>query len=91
MGIRRETVTTLMDEGEIGYIEIKKRKIISHRELVRFQTEKTVRRKEVEAEKVITSSEVLDFFQKPKKREIDSFNSKEFLENIIRNNNNGNS
>ena len=88
MGISRDTVRELINKGKIGYIPIGNCKKIPHREIVKFQKESIV----VEnLNKTLSDDEIKALLSPIKKGSTKSFSSKSILDNIIRNNCNGNS
>lgn len=91
MGISRDTIRELINKGKIGYIPIGNRKKIPHREIVKFQKESIVVENSENSNKTLSDDEIKAFLTPIKKGSTKSFSSKSILDNIIRNNCNGNS
>lgn len=89
MGIGRDNLRALISQGLIGYILLGKSKRIPHQEIVRFQTENTIRK----IEPININKNNSGFIQRNKSKidqEKSSFESKELLDNILRSDNHGN-
>ena len=91
MGISRDTVRDLINTGKLGFIPLRNRKKISHREIVKFQKENTVFESSENSNKALTINEIKSFLSPIKQGSTKSFSSKSILDNIIRNNCNGDS
>ena len=52
MGIGRDTLRSLLSEGRIGYILVGNSKRIAHQELIRFQSENTIREVETSTKQI---------------------------------------
>jgi excisionase family DNA binding protein len=90
MGIGRDSLRKLIYQGKIGYISIGKSKRIPHQELVRFQTDNTLRK----IEPTTTNTENNSHFIKQINSKVhtgkSNFNSRELMDKILRSDNNGN-
>jgi excisionase family DNA binding protein len=91
MGISRDTVRELINKGKIGFIPIGNRKKIPHREIVKFQKDSIVIENPKNSNKTLSANEIKAFLSPMKKGSTKSFSSKSILDNIIRNNCNGDS
>ena len=92
MGIGRDTLRSLLSEGRIGYILVGRSKRIAHQELIRFQSESTVRETEPVKSKLVSDQDLKKMFDSKNLKKVKpTFDSKQLLKKIIRNNNNGHS
>ena len=91
MGIGRDTLRSLLSEGRIGYILVGNSKRIAHQELIRFQSESTIREKEPVKSKLVSESDLQKMFKSKNQKLKPTIDSKQLLKKIIRNDNNGNS
>ena len=91
MSIGRDTLRSLLSGGRIGYILVGSSKRISHQELIRFQLENTVRGIETVKSKLVSEQDLQKMFNSKCKNIKSSFDSKQLLKKIIRNDDNGNS
>ena len=89
MGIGRDSLRTLISVGRIGYISIGNSKRIPHQELVRFQSENTVRDIEPVKNKLVSDQDLQKMFKTKDHKAKPTFDSKQLLKKIIRNDNNG--
>jgi excisionase family DNA binding protein len=83
MNIGRDTLKKLIAQGLIGTVRIGKRNKITHAELIRFQTEKTVRSETI-TNKPTESRELWEQFFGRKKDISKQIDSKSLLDKIIR-------
>ena len=90
MGIGRDSLRTLISAGRIGYISIGKSKRIPHQELVRFQTDNTLRKIKPTTTNTGNNSDIIKQINSKVSTGKPNFNSKELLDKILRSNNNGN-
>ena len=58
MGIGRDTLRSLLSEGRIGYILVGNSKRIAHQELIRFQSENTIREVEPVKSKLVSNQDL---------------------------------
>jgi len=91
MGIGRDTLRSLMSEGRIGYILVGNSKRIAHQELIRFQSENTIREVEPVQNKSVSNQDLQKMFKRKEHKAKPTFDSKQLLKKIIRNDSNGNS
>ena len=91
MGIGRDTLRSLLAEGRIGYILVGNSKRIAHQELIRFQSENTIREVEPVQSKLISNQDLQKMFKRKEHTAKPTFDSKQLLKKIIRNDNNGDS
>ena len=91
MGIGRDTLRSLLSEGRIGYILVGNSKRIAHQELVRFQSENTIREVEPVQSKSVSNQDLQKMFKSKNQKLKPTFDSKQLLKKIIRSDNNGNS
>jgi len=91
MGIGRDTLRSLLAEGKIGYILLGRSKRIAHQELIRFQSEFTIREIESVKSKLISDPDLEKVFKSRNQKIKPTFDSKQLLKKIIRNDNNGHS
>ena len=91
MGIGRDTLRSLISEGKIGYMLVGRSKRIAHQELIRFQSENTLREIEPVKSKLISDPDLEKMFSSKNQKVKPSFDSRQLLKKIIRNDNNGNS
>ena len=89
MGIGRDTLRSLLAEGRLGYILLGRSKRISHQELIRFQSENTVRDIEPVKSKLVSDQDLQKMFKSKDHKTKPTFDSKQLLKKIIRNDNNG--
>ncbi len=90
MSIGRDTLKSLIAQGEIGYLQIGKRKKISYAELVRYQLETTKNNKSTAGTIQLRRNEINNFFSTQKHLAPTVQPGAEILYNIIRRDN-GNS
>ena len=88
--IGRDTLRSLIAAGKIGFILVGNFKRIPHQELVRFQTEYTVRRVEIAPANKPSEQDLKKMFGRKTLKKSSAFNCRGALENIIRNNEYGN-
>ena len=91
MSIGRDSLRNLLSEGRIGYILVGNSKRIAHQELIRFQSENTIRDVEPVPSKSVSNQDLQKMFKRKEHNVKPTFESKQLLKNIIRNDNNGNS
>jgi excisionase family DNA binding protein len=92
MGIGRDTLRSLLSEGRIGYILVGRSKRIAHQELIRFQSESTVRETEPVKSKLVSDQDLKKMFDSKNLKKVKpTFDSKQLLKKIMRNDNNGHS
>jgi len=91
MGIGRDTLRSLLSEGRIGYILVGNSKRIAHQELIRFQSENTIREVAPVQSKSVSNQDLQKMFKRKEHKVKPTFDSKQLLKKIIRNDNNGNS
>jgi excisionase family DNA binding protein len=91
MGIGRDTLRSLISEGKIGYILVGRSKRIAHQELICFQSEFTIRETEPVKSKLISDPDLDKVFRSRNQKIKPTFDSKQLLKKIIRNDNNGHS
>ncbi len=91
MGIGRDTLRRLLTEGRIGYILVGNSKRIAHQELVRFQSENTIREVAPVQSKSVSNQDLQKMFKRKDHKAKPTCDSKQLLKKIIRNDNNGNS
>lgn len=75
LAIGKDTLYRLVAEGKIGFIEMGKRKKISFNELVRFQSENTVMKKEPKLQDSFTKvwlSEIINPKKNPVNKKLDT-------------------
>jgi excisionase family DNA binding protein len=90
MGIGRDSLRKLISQGKIGYISIGKSKRIPHRELIRFQTDNTLRKIEPTTTNTESNSHFIKQINSKVHTRKSNFNSKELMDKILRSDNNGN-
>jgi len=90
MKIGRDSLRTLISQGKIGYIFVGKSKRIPHQELVRFQTDNTLRKIEPTTTNTGNNSDILKQINSKIGEGKPNFNSKELLDKILRRDINGN-
>jgi excisionase family DNA binding protein len=88
--IGRDALRSLVAEGKIGCILVGNSKRIPYQELVRFQTEYTVRRVETFSTNKPSEQDLKKMFGTRMSMKSSTFNSRGVLENIIRNDKDGN-
>jgi len=91
MGIGRDTLRSLLAEGKVGYILVGRSKRISHQELIRFQLENTVRGIHPVKSKLVSDQDLQKMFKSKDHKAKPTFDSKQLLKKIIRNDNYGHS
>ena len=88
--IGRDALRSLVAAGKIGYILVGNSKRIPHQELVRFQTDNTVRKIEPTTTNTGNNTDIINKINSKVSTGKPNFNSKELLEKILRSDNNGN-
>ncbi len=91
MSVGRDTLRSLIAEGKVGFILVGRSKRISHQELIRFQLENTVRGIDTVKSKLVSNQDLYKMFKSKDHKTKPTFDSKQLLQKIIRNENNGNS
>jgi excisionase family DNA binding protein len=87
--IGRDAMRSLIAAGKIGYVLVGNSKRIPRQELVRFQTEYTVRRVEIAQANKASEQDLKKMFRRGALKKSSAFNSRGVLENIIRKDENG--
>ncbi len=90
LAVGKDTLYNLITAGRIGYIEIGKRKKITHAELIRFQNESITKHTHLSAKEPITAKDIDKIFQLNQRSNTKTLNGKEFLSTIMRKNNGNN-
>ena len=87
--IGRDAIRSLIATGKLGYVLVGNSKRIPHQELVRFQTEYTVRRVEIAPANKPSKQDLKKMFGRRASKKLTAFNSRGVLETIIRKDQNG--
>ena len=87
--IGRDAMRSLIAAGKIGYVLVGNSKRFPYQELVRFQTEYTVRRVEIAPANKASEQDLIKMFGGEALKKSSAFNSRGVLENIIRKDENG--
>ena len=82
--VGRDALRSLIKAGKIGYVLVGNSKRIPHQELVRFQTEYTVRRVELTPASRPSEQDLKKMFRGGALKISSAFNSRGKLDNIIR-------
>jgi len=88
MGIGRDTLRSLLAEGKIGYILVGRSKRIAHPELIRFQSENTIREVEPVQSKSVSNQDLQKMFKRKEHTAKPTFDRKQLLKQVIKNDNN---
>ena len=90
MCISRESIRSFLNTGKLGYIIIGRSTKISHQEILKFQTENTIRTNIGIQSKTIDEKEIESMFFGNKKNNIKTLSGDKILQNIIKDETNGN-
>lgn len=91
LSIGRDSLRKLVAEGRLGFILVGSSKRIPYQELVRFQTECTVRRVEPSPLSRLSKPDIKKMFARRGSTKSSVFDGRGVLDNIIRNSRDGNS